>query len=692
MASLVDRLRAWARAFVLGEGVVERSDMAWGHDPAQFAPPEYGEYLATSNAVYACATLRADLLASVPLRLYRNGRKQSQEVERGNLYNLLHKVNPYWTMDRLLRMTEMSMCAWGAGFWFLERGASTRLPPREIWWGKSDRVKVVPHPEKYLSGFIYESITGEQLFFEPHEVIWFRYPNPLDEYSGLSPLAAARLAADYGSAAMKSNKALFDRGMNMAGIIMPAKGKPELSTAQAAELEERIHKRFTGADKAHRWGVLRFEAEMKAMTVTPREAEFTEGLKFAIEEVARAYKVPLDLIGGQRTYANVEAAQKAVWEFCMKPEMRLIAQELTEQLLPMFPGEADEIEFDLSDVEALQEGEGEKWTRHKEQIELGVMTRNEWRELMGLEPLEWGDVWWGQSSLVPIENAEVEPPPAPEVVVEEPPKQLPPPADEAERARRTRMVAYGSDEHTRLWKRFVRRTESHEEKFAALCEDLFTRQRDSVLSRLTERRAGRNAEDALEAPFEMAVWVRAFRQAARPLLAVIVRDAGDTALDDLAVALALNVEDPRVVRFVESRAQRFARHVNETTWDALRAALAEGMAAGESIEGLAERVKAVMGDRIRSAPETIARTEAIGAYNGGTLEGWRQSGVVVGKEWLAALDSRTRPTHESAHGQRVGLDEDFVVGMGEGPHPGAIGKAEEDIQCRCSMIAVLDTE
>jgi hypothetical protein len=49
--------------------------------------------------------------------------------------------------------------------------------------------------------------------------------------------------------------------------------------------------------------------------------------------------------------------------------------------------------------------------------------------------------------------------------------------------------------------------------------------------------------------------------------------------------------------------------------------------------------------------------------------------------WISALDDRTRESHISAHGQIVGLDEDFHVGDGDGPHPGGIGLPEEDIQC-----------
>ena len=51
------------------------------------------------------------------------------------------------------------------------------------------------------------------------------------------------------------------------------------------------------------------------------------------------------------------------------------------------------------------------------------------------------------------------------------------------------------------------------------------------------------------------------------------------------------------------------------------------------------------------------------------------------KEWLAALDNRTRESH-AAHGQVVALDANFEVGEGRVLSPRQTGIAAEDIQSR----------
>ncbi len=88
----------------------------------------------------------------------------------------------------------------------------------------------------------------------------------------------------------------------------------------------------------------------------------------------------------------------------------------------------------------------------------------------------------------------------------------------------------------------------------------------------------------------------------------------------------------------------------------------------------------------------IARTETISAMNAATLEGWRQSKVVEGKEWLCACDEIAREWHKKADKQQVALEEEFLVGGEKLMHPGdsSLGaSAKNVINCRCTMKSIL---
>lgn len=412
----VDAQRAQA-SFPVGQGAVEPWAGSRGHDDGRFSPEEYGNYIVTSNEVFSAIDLRSRLLAGQTLRLYRGQKPDLTEVTDGRLHELLRHVNPHWTANRLLRATESCMGLWGEAYWIIQRDQRGR--PAELWWVKPSRMRPVPHANDYLAGYLYTPASGgPEIAFSTEEVIWFRYPNPNDEFSPLSPLAAARLAADVASAGMTANRNLFSQGLQLGGIIAPTNDKVTFSEDQALDLEKMLERRFRGVDKSHRWAVLRFEAQFKGMDVTPKDAEFVNAMNLSARQVWRALGVPSPLLndGEFATLANLQVYQTVLWEHALVPEQEFLAAELEEQLLPLYPrGAADKFEFDNTNVPALQEAHTKVWDRERGQIEIGALTINEWRAAKGMHAVEWGDAPW-----MPVNKAQVGDEPS------APPEQLAP--------------------------------------------------------------------------------------------------------------------------------------------------------------------------------------------------------------------------------------------------------------------------
>jgi HK97 family phage portal protein len=398
----------------VGTGAVSYVDRTLGHDDETFSPEEYGNYLATSNDVYSAVMLRARAMAGLTLRLYDQDGPEKTEITSGPEYDLLRHVNPFWTRRRLAMMDELSMGLWGESYWAVERDRAGR--PSEIWWLKPSRVRPVPHESKYLSKFVYSPLDGsEPIPFGADEIVWFRYPNPLDEFSAMSPVAAARLAAETGSAMMKSNRNMFTNGMQMGGVVTPDTDKVTFSDDQATDLGKMLDKRFKGVDKAHRWAVLRYEAKFQQMQVTQKDAEFVEGLNLTLRQVANAYGIPVPLLNemSHATLSNAREYERLLWTHALVPDSQLRAEEIVEQFLPMFKGRsrtsAGWAEHDYSKVAALQESQTEQWGRESQAIERGALTINEWRKSKGMGPVPWGDVWWAPVNKSGVTDADSTP-------------------------------------------------------------------------------------------------------------------------------------------------------------------------------------------------------------------------------------------------------------------------------------------
>ena len=210
-----------------------------------------------------------------------------------------------------------------------------------------------------------------------------------------------------------------------------------------------------------------------------------------------------------------------------------------------------------------------------------------------------------------------------------------------------------------------------------------------LASLTTGRRGIKDAAAAVGDPFDQAAWNRKLAETATPVISASFVEGVSLAHDQLGIALSFNLGDPVAQQWLANKAQTFARQVNETTWNRLRASLVEGFTAGETLKATMGRVRAEFGAIQEWRVEAIARTETVGASNAGALEGARQSGVVQSKSWMAALDTRTRRSHVAAHGQTVPLEEDFKVGAYHGAAPHQLPAAKEVVNCRCTVKFIL---
>jgi F like protein len=138
-------------------------------------------------------------------------------------------------------------------------------------------------------------------------------------------------------------------------------------------------------------------------------------------------------------------------------------------------------------------------------------------------------------------------------------------------------------------------------------------------------------------------------------------------------------------------------NVPDSVYNDVRAATMKANTEGMSIDELSQEIDKILGEADvttwRHRARVIARTEAVGAYNGGRFAGSLSIAKHLGgaweKQWLATDDHRTRPTHVEADGQRVALTTPFTVGGFLGMFPGDPAlPAQEVIQCRCTFMLV----
>ena len=182
------------------------------------------------------------------------------------------------------------------------------------------------------------------------------------------------------------------------------------------------------------------------------------------------------------------------------------------------------------------------------------------------------------------------------------------------------------------------------EKLIALLRDaiagVMTQQRDAVLA-LFPKGKGRKAQAPDEQQIANAVnrFNNELASAMRPILEQVLSQAGNAAMQGVGVEGVFEVTSPRVADFMQNYTAALAGDISQTTVNRITTNIAAGMEAGATTRELRDIVETTPGftdDDIPNRADMIARTESARAYVAGTEQGWIESDVVDGKQWLLA--------------------------------------------------------
>jgi SPP1 gp7 family putative phage head morphogenesis protein len=211
-----------------------------------------------------------------------------------------------------------------------------------------------------------------------------------------------------------------------------------------------------------------------------------------------------------------------------------------------------------------------------------------------------------------------------------------------------------------------------------------------VLRRIDNNKSLRKLSKGSESRFLFDQETEAVKWKAKlpPQIRRIIEQRGIEVLAYLGIDSALDLTVSAAVAYMRYASGNLIKEISATTLDELRSTLAEGIAADEGIPQLKARVTTVFERATTYRAQMIARTEVLRATNFATELAYKQSRIVIAKEWLTEMDNRTCPICGPMNGQRVKLAGEFAGNNEQGErtvtdyppiHP----------QCRCTIIPVL---
>lgn len=349
---------------------------------------------AHSAVAYRCVAAIADNGSSVPLVV----RGPSGDVIDGHPIAHLFNKRPNPQMSArvfksiILQQGELA----GQSFVWLDRGETGVGPVAEAHVVFDDVTVCVDKPVAQrpttanLTGFIINRSDGQRIPVLPEEMLWLRYPHPFDPLGCLAPWKAARHAVDMDAYAREWQRSSYKNGATPTGVIYL--GEMEATDFAAARASWRSSMQGpANAGKnllvASPPGSGSRAASYVRVGLTAEEMDYLESRMANTAEVQLAFGVPHDYLSGGTTFENRSAAKTTLWSDTIAPKLEIIGSEVDRVLLP---SDAEEAEFDLSGVDALQESQDAVTTRTRVVVYADVLTIDEARARLGLEPLPGG--------------------------------------------------------------------------------------------------------------------------------------------------------------------------------------------------------------------------------------------------------------------------------------------------------------
>jgi hypothetical protein len=188
----------------------------------------------------------------------------------------------------------------------------------------------------------------------------------------------------------------FGQGSSASGIIeFPG----NLTREQAKDLVSGFEEGHKGLRRSHRPGVLFGGAKFTKTTVDNDSAQFLESRRFAVEEIARIFRVPPSMLGvttpGAMSYASVEQNGIQYVTHTLRPYI----EKIEEGYSRLLAGRA----FMKFNVDGLLRGDqASRYTAFSTGLQSGFLSINDIHRLEDMAPVDGGD-----SYRVPLANVDI---------------------------------------------------------------------------------------------------------------------------------------------------------------------------------------------------------------------------------------------------------------------------------------------
>lgn len=344
--------------------------------------------------VWGCLERRASVIASLPLFAYRrlsNGQKELARNDR--LYMLMHdSPNGRMTPFEFWRAMMLNLDLRGNAYARIERDAAGDAV--SMWPMPADQVS----PQVLDDGsmvYVY-SLNDNVAFIAEENVLHLK--NMGNGTVGLAKLEFMRATTDEAAKAQQAASKIFGNGGKPTGVLMV---DATLRGEQRKQLMSAFAEMASGSTS--RLYVLESSMKYQQLSLSPEDQQLLETRRFSVEEICRWYDVPPVLVHHSNVTtwgSGIEQIVDGFYKLTVRPILVNIEQAIAQRVMSARQRATMSVEFSL---DALLRGNAkDRAELHARNVQNGIMTRNEVRQLENLPPVDGADELTAQTNLAPL--------------------------------------------------------------------------------------------------------------------------------------------------------------------------------------------------------------------------------------------------------------------------------------------------
>jgi HK97 family phage portal protein len=340
------------------------------------------------STVYACVKILSETVSTLPCHLFKLSEDRSTKSHLWSdvMHTLVHRSpNDWQTAQEFWQQQMVNLCLRGNSYSYIVRAGSSgrivAIHPLPV-----DAVSVNVYAQNRIEYSVALGEKGETRseVFQPEEILHFKTMS-MDGIRGVSPISYQGHLLGGSIEARDHANNVFANGSTPRGVLMV---DGTLSDEAYSNLKDSWSSSHSGTQNANKVALLEAGVKFEPISMSPGDVQLIETRRMSREEICGIFRVPPHMVAdlSRATFSNISEQSMDFYRSAISPYLKTFESRMNYTFL----GDSTrEFKFDVSEL--IRGDFAGEVDAYKKLLEIGVMSPNEVRGRLDMNPREGGD-------------------------------------------------------------------------------------------------------------------------------------------------------------------------------------------------------------------------------------------------------------------------------------------------------------